>query len=310
MSFVRVSADVYLCGLSGGRGGQNYSVKNPKFRVNLWGGLLYRDTLSPDHFCLLWAFRVAYTGNLWFVRPIDCNAKHLIFQTINVPYTQHGMFKRSWNQLVCVESCNVYCPTPKIKTAYYRNLENSLCWVCYWPKYAYWIIDNAWKNWAQKMESNLLSTLQYCGSLLVYSTVLCLLVFGTHCYSPLPCRLWPHWDILHYVWWWSWRFPRIWWSWIWWTWFWWWEEQLDRRWAWGRTFLLWFCTVTFPPPRPQSHLFQFFYFNLIIMDTLFISVWWYNINYSFTQFKLKLVRGKNTLCVCMHDDLYLNSYVG
>ena len=35
MSFVRVSADVYLCGLSGGRGGQNYSVKNPKFRVNL-----------------------------------------------------------------------------------------------------------------------------------------------------------------------------------------------------------------------------------------------------------------------------------
>ena len=35
------------------------------------------------------------------------------------------------------------------------------------------------------MESNLLSTLQYCGSLPVYSTVLCLLVFGLGGYSLL-----------------------------------------------------------------------------------------------------------------------------
>ena len=31
-------------------------------------------------------------GNLWLVRPIDCNAKHSIFQRINFLYTQHGMF--------------------------------------------------------------------------------------------------------------------------------------------------------------------------------------------------------------------------
>ena len=29
------------------------------------------------------------TRNLWFVRPIDCNVQHHIFQSINFPYTQH-----------------------------------------------------------------------------------------------------------------------------------------------------------------------------------------------------------------------------
>ena len=29
-------------------------------------------------------------GNLWFVRPIDCNVKHHIFQSINFQYTQQG----------------------------------------------------------------------------------------------------------------------------------------------------------------------------------------------------------------------------
>ena len=28
-------------------------------------------------------------GNLWFVRPIDSNVKHCIFQSINFLYTQH-----------------------------------------------------------------------------------------------------------------------------------------------------------------------------------------------------------------------------
>ena len=37
-------------------------------------------------------FHVAYVGNLWFVRPIDCNVKHSIFQSINFPYMQHRMF--------------------------------------------------------------------------------------------------------------------------------------------------------------------------------------------------------------------------
>ena len=53
---------------------------------------------TVDFSCIR-TLRVVYTGNLWFVWPIDCNAKHSIFQSINYPYTQHGMFKRNRNQL-------------------------------------------------------------------------------------------------------------------------------------------------------------------------------------------------------------------
>ena len=41
-------------------------------------------------------FHVAYTGNLWFVLPIDCNVKHCIFQSIKYA---HGMFEHTRNQL-------------------------------------------------------------------------------------------------------------------------------------------------------------------------------------------------------------------
>ena len=34
------------------------------------------------------SYKFLYTGNLWFVYPIDCNAKHHISQSINFPYTQ------------------------------------------------------------------------------------------------------------------------------------------------------------------------------------------------------------------------------
>ena len=43
---------------------------------------------------------VLHTGNLWFVRPIDCNVYHCIFQSINFQYTQHRMFKHTWKSTV------------------------------------------------------------------------------------------------------------------------------------------------------------------------------------------------------------------
>ena len=40
-------------------------------------------------------FRVACTGNVWFVWPIDCDIEHHIFQSINFLYTEHGTFKHT-----------------------------------------------------------------------------------------------------------------------------------------------------------------------------------------------------------------------
>ena len=45
------------------------------------------------------AFEHSVLSIIWFVWPIDCNVKHRIFQSINFPYTQHRMFKRSRSQL-------------------------------------------------------------------------------------------------------------------------------------------------------------------------------------------------------------------
>ena len=44
---------------------------------------------------------VAYMGNLWFVESIDSNVKHPI---LNFLYTQHKMFKCTFNSYVAVDS--------------------------------------------------------------------------------------------------------------------------------------------------------------------------------------------------------------
>ena len=46
------------------------------------------DIMSTVDFRCVCTFRVAYAGNIWFVRPIDCNVKHCIFQSIIFLYTQ------------------------------------------------------------------------------------------------------------------------------------------------------------------------------------------------------------------------------